>query len=257
MNIARDMQLALDPVKFFTVATGGFLPDEWQSTVLETDAKKVAINCSRQSGKTTVVSAKALRTCLYEQPGETVCLLAPSLRQSTEAMRAVAKMYHTLSGENVEPILAESALRLEFQNKSRIIALPGSGDATIRGINAVLICADESARISSELIHAARPFLASKKDGRLITLSTPWFARGWWYETWINTDPAWLKIKADAYSCSRIDKKWLESERAEVGEAVFKSEYLCEFAAESDAVFSDALIAAAFDDSSLKPLWEK
>jgi hypothetical protein len=259
-RIANELKLALDPVEFFRAATvdekhpQGFEPDDWQKLVLETDAKKVAINCSRQSGKTTVVSSLALWTATYDYPGETVVLVAPSLRQSSEAMNSVANMYRKLSGESVEPIVAESALRLKFRNHSRIVALPGSGDATVRGLNAQLVIVDEAARVSDELMNAVRPFLATKKDGRLITLSTPWWSRGWWYEAWKKNDPDWLKVKADAYSCSRIDKVWLESERSEIGEINFKSEYCCEFLNSSNALFSDALIEAAFDND-LRPLW--
>ena len=247
--------MALDPVAFFEAATG-FAADPWQRTVLESTSRKLALLCSRQSGKTTVCSALALHAALYQFPGETICLLAPSLRQSSEAMRAITKMYRALSGEGIEPVIAESALRLEFKNGSRIVAMPGAGDSTVRGISAQIILADEASRISEELINAARPFLASKKDSRLICLTTPWFSRGWFHDLWINEDPSWERVKIDAYSCPRIDPAWLASERAEIGEVAFKSEYLVEFLNESDSVFPDALVRAAFDND-LEPLWEK
>ncbi|MGB3552489.1 MAG: terminase family protein [Candidatus Binatus sp.] len=251
---ARDLRFSLDTPAFFHACTG-FDPDPWQIQVLESVSPKLALNISRQGGKTTVCSAVALHAALYDSPGENVVLLAPSLRQSSEAMRAITGMYRNLSGESVEPVVAESALRLEFKNRSRIIAMPGAGDATVRGPNAKLILCDEASRVSEELIKACRPFLATKVGGRLLAISTPWFQRGWWHDAWINTDDtSWERIKVTAYECSRIDPKWLESERAEIGEVAFRSEYLCEFLDESAAMFPDALIRAAFDPN-LRPLW--
>jgi hypothetical protein len=254
VKIASELQMALSPVDFFRTCTG-FEPDPFQMEVLESTEQKVALMLSRQSGKTTVASALALHTALYDQVGETVVLLAPSLRQSTEAMTAITRMYGNLSGETVEPVVASSALRLKFQNGSRILALPGSGDATVRGPNAVMIICDEASRVEENLINACRPYLATKgKRGRLICLTTPWWKRGWFYDLWIKQDPNWLKLKADVYSNPRVDPGWLEGERLEIGDTAFRSEYLCEFLDESDAVFPEELIKAAFDNT-LPALW--
>ena len=48
--------------------------------------------------------------------------------------------------------MAESALRLELTNGSRIVALPGESDATIRGYSQVrLLVIDEAARVDVSL----------------------------------------------------------------------------------------------------------
>lgn len=246
--------MALSPVDFFRCATT-FEPDPFQVEVLESQSQKIAMMLSRQSGKTTVSSALALHTALYVEPGETIVLLAPSLRQSTEAMAAITKMYGRLSGEAVEPVIASSALRLKFKNGSRILALPGSGDATVRGPNAVMIICDEASRVEKSLVDACRPYLATKGNrGRLVCLTTPWWKRGWFYDLWSKDDPNWLKIKADVYSNPRVDPAWLAAERLEIGETAFRSEYLCEFLDESDAVFPQELIDAAFANT-LPALW--
>ena len=253
MELASDLSMSLDPVEFFKAATG-FEPDPWQRTVLESSEKKIAINCSRQSGKTCVVSALALWTALFDQVGETVVIVAPSLRQSTEAVNAISTMYKRLTSEAIEAVDQESALRMRFKNGSRIIALPGSGDATVRGLTACMVIVDEASRVLDETMSAVRPFLATKPNGRLITLSTPWWSRGWWYEAWQKIDPDWLKVKVTAAECSRIDPKWLASERAEIGEIAYQSEFCCEFLDSGASIFSDELIAAAFDND-IEPLW--
>lgn len=255
MKIAKDLAMALDPVEFFRVATG-FEPDSFQVTVLESTAQKIALMLSRRNGKTTVCSALALWVALYDQPGETVVLLAPSQRQSCIAMDMIVKMYASLSGETVEPLVSASALRLKFRNGSKIIAMPGSSDGgTVVGHDAVMILVDEAARVDEDLVNACRPFLATKGSrGRFVCLTTPWWARGWFHSIWIKDDPNWLKIEADVYSNPRIDKDWLEAERLEIGEPAFASFYLCKFLDEKDAVFPQELIDAAFANQ-LPALW--
>ena len=49
MKIANELQLALDPIEFFRVATG-FEPDDWQKEVLESTSQKMQLMLSRQSG---------------------------------------------------------------------------------------------------------------------------------------------------------------------------------------------------------------
>jgi phage terminase large subunit-like protein len=56
----------------------------------------VLLNCSRQSGKSTIAGILALHCALY-QPGSLVLVLAPALRQSQELFGKVAGFYRTLS----------------------------------------------------------------------------------------------------------------------------------------------------------------
>jgi hypothetical protein len=91
----------------------------------------------------------------------------------------VARFYGAL----VEPVASrgESALRLELENHSRIISLPGQ-EQTVRGYAGVsLLIVDEAARVPDDLYFAVRPMLAVS-NGRLIALSTPFGKRGWFYE---------------------------------------------------------------------------
>ena len=111
----------------------------------------------------------ALATAVL-QPDALVLLVSPSQRQSGELFRVVLRNLHALPGSPT--ITAESALRLELANASRIVALPGD-ERTIRGFaGAALVVLDEASRIEDELIAAVRPMLATSQ-GRLIALSTP------------------------------------------------------------------------------------
>jgi hypothetical protein len=60
-------------------------------------------------------------------------------------------------GDDAPVVQAESVLKLEFANGSRVLALPGS-EKTIRGIaGAALVVIDEASRVEDELLAAVRP----------------------------------------------------------------------------------------------------
>src|SRR5919107_914147 len=166
------LRLALDRVAFATDL--GIVPDGWQADFLRSSADRVLLNCSRQSGKSTMSAVIALHRALYH-PGSLVLCLAPALRQSQELFAKIAGFYRDL-GRPVSPI-GERKLSLELENGSRIITLPGT-EKTIRGFSGVsLLIVDEAARVEDELYFAVRPMLAVS-GGALIMLSTPYGKRG-------------------------------------------------------------------------------
>lgn len=229
----------------------GITPDVWQSDLLRSDAKQMILLCSRQSGKSTVSSILAIHEAIY-QPNSLILLLSPSLRQSQELFRKLKDVYSALESSALPQTVEESALKTEFDNGSRIIALPGK-EATIRGFSGVsLLVVDEASRVPDELYQAIRPMLAVS-GGRIVLLSTPFGKRGFFYSEW--TDGAdWQKVKITADQCPRISKDWLERERQMIGDWWYLQEYFCEFVETDDQVFNYDDIQAALDPE-LKPLF--
>ncbi len=229
----------------------GITPDAWQSDLLRSDARQMILLCSRQSGKSTVSSILAIHEAIY-QPNSLILLLSPSLRQSQELFRKLKDVYNELDSPSLTQPIEESALRTEFDNGSRIVALPGK-EATIRGFSGVsLLIVDEASRVPDELYQAIRPMLAVS-GGRIVLLSTPFGKRGFFYQEW--TDGAdWQKVKITADQCPRIKTEWLERERQMIGDWWYLQEYFCEFVETNDQVFSYDDINAALD-SNIKPLF--
>src|SRR5215210_3569201 len=180
IGLRDDLRLALDRVAFARAA--GLDPDPWQEEVLRSESKRLLLNCSRQSGKTTTVAALALHRALYV--ARSFCLIfSPSLDQSLEFFRRVADLCHTLGMEHVDP----EALRktgMDLKNGSRIEARPGS-ERTARSRTADLLVIDEAARIDDDLYMSLRPMLAVS-GGALVMLSTPYGQRGVFYDSWHN-----------------------------------------------------------------------
>lgn len=113
-----DLSLALDPVRLARRA--GIDPDPWQADVLRSNARQISLLVTRQGGKSSVSSIKALHKAVYS-PGSLVLLLAPAYRQSKELFRKVKDAYNSLS--HVAALSSESALEMEFENDSRIVCL--------------------------------------------------------------------------------------------------------------------------------------
>jgi hypothetical protein len=246
--IATDLALALDPARLMLAC--GLEPDPWQAALLRSTSPRHLLLCTRQAGKSTTTAALALWEALYHPPA-LVLLLSPSLRQSGELFKKVLDCYRALS-EPV-PMRAESALRLELENGSRIIALPAT-EETIRGYSGVrLLVVDEASRVDDALYYGIRPMLAVS-GGRLVCLTTPFGKRGFFFSAWNDDGPDWQRTKITAYDCPRISPQFLEEERRSMPEAWFKAEYLCEFTETLDQVFSyDVLMSAMSDD--VQPLF--
>jgi hypothetical protein len=155
------------------------------------------------------------------------------------------------------PLKTESVLKLELENDSRILALPGGEEGkTIRGLGgARLIIVDEASRVEDSLLQVVRPMMAVNADAALIALSTPAGRRGFFYEQWhAPDDDGWHKIRVAATDCPRITKEFLEEEYRQLGKIMFESEYGLIFHDDILSVFPTAIIDA-IADKDLKPLW--
>ena len=223
MSVLTQIAAALDPAKLMEQA--GFEPDDWQQRVLRSDARRTLLLCCRQSGKSTVAAVLAVHTAITK-PGALMLMLSPSLRQSGELFRTVSAIYRRAARGSV-PVKADSALRMELANGSRLVALP-AGEETIRGFSGVdLLLIDEAARVEDELYYATRPML-SVSGGKLVALSTPWGRKGWFYNEWSHSDQ-WEKIRITAADCPRLSEQILDQERESLGETFYRQEYGVEF----------------------------
>jgi Terminase large subunit, T4likevirus-type, N-terminal len=210
--------------------------------------------CARQTGKTTTVGLIALHTAIYAGPS-LVLVIAPSLRQSSELIRRI-KGFHAALGPAAPELALESVTKIELASGSRIVALPGAnaGD-TVRGYaHAAAVIVDECARCSDDLLTAVRPALATNRDGRLICLSTPAGRRGKFFEWWHHGED-WHRVKVTASQCQRISAEFLDAERRELGEMMYRQEYdPLDFIDDGESAFASELVERALSAEVL-PLW--
>jgi hypothetical protein len=251
LGYSADLELALDRVAF--AESLGIIPDDWQRDLLRSTSERILLNCSRQSGKSTMAALIALHRALYH-PGSLILCLAPALRQSQELFAKVASFYREL-GRPVSPT-GERRLSLELDNGSRIITLPGS-EKTIRGFSgAALLVVDEAARVEDALYYAVRPMLAVS-GGALMMLSTPAGRRGVFYEEWTSGSAAgWERYEVRVEDVPRITPKFIEEERRALPSRIFDQEYRCAFVELDDAVFSIEDVDRAITHN-VKPLFQE
>ena len=91
----------------FATAVG--LPDldPWQLRLLRSEAPRVLLNCSRQSGKSTMAGVVALHRALLV-PDSLVLILAPSERQAKELFTKVGEAYRTLGAPRTGRLLPQA-----------------------------------------------------------------------------------------------------------------------------------------------------
>ena len=247
-SLAREMAYAMDPVAF-AIDRLGIVPDPWQADLLRSN-RHTLVNCSRQSGKTTITAIKATHQAVYE-PRSLILCISPTQRQSGVCAEKVNDFIKSL--DPVEHLISDNRLNFTLANKSKVVSLPGDPD-TLRGYSAPqLIIIDEGAFASIAMMVAIVPMLAVSK-GRLLILSTPNGQRGFFYESWISSDDDWLRIEVPATQCPRIDAEALESARNKMPAYKYRQEYFCEFTDSENQIFSSELVKSAIT-TDIAPLF--
>jgi hypothetical protein len=239
VSLAIDLARALDPTEL--APSVGLDLDDWQATVLRSDAPRMLLNVHRQGGKSTISSVAAVHHAVYV-PRALVLIVSPSQRQSSEMFAKVKAAYRDL-GRPVK-VVAENMTTLELENGSRIVSLPG-GDSTIRGYSGVtLLLIDEASRVDDDTWTAVAPMVAVS-GGRIIAMSTPFGQRGWWAKAWTD-GTTWERVKVPATECPRISAEFLAEQRAELGDWFYAQEYLCEFRDTTEQLLSSSLVDSMF-----------
>lgn len=233
MKLEDCLALALDPGRILLAQ--GIEPDEWQSDLLLSTSDRILLCCSRGAGKSRTCSAIALATALFE-PGSLTLLVSRSLRQSMELLRYVREGFIALGSPLPTKKWTED--QIELANGSRIVSLP-CNEETIRSFQGVtLLLIDEAARVPDEVYYSVRPML-NVSQGRLICLSTPFGARGFFWKEWHQKDVPWHRIRITWHDCPRISDEAIDEERLVMGDQWVAQEYECSFVTMQGLVYPD------------------
>lgn len=221
----------------------GIEPDPWQANLLSSTARNILLNCSRQSGKSTTVGTLVAHQAIY-QPGSQTVIGSPGERQGNILLRKIKTAllragYLTKANRNNE-------FELTLTNGSGILVLPGN-EATSRGPSGIdLLIMEEAARAKDALYLALLPMLATRPNAREIHLSTPFGARGFFYDIWKqiqehhglvtveldNGDTVteqWEYFEVPAEQCPRISAAYLAKMKRRMGAWWFEQEFHCQF----------------------------
>ena len=208
------------------------LLDPWQQDLMLSDEQHILLNCSRQVGKSQIVSLRnAYRARFLPR---VVATIAPTLRQASIIFNRGRSW---LEADNAE-FDFEKGPEVSIIGGGRFLALPGDRpDLSIRGDTVDDLVVDEASRVKDGLIAAATPSTATRPDATITYLSTPAGKRGAFWKAWSEED-WWAKISIMANQCSRISERFLERERRRLGAILFSQEYECKFIAAPGALFN-------------------
>ena len=239
--LAEQLARAFDHEHIFK--RNNLIADPWQENLLRAEHSHYILNCSRRSGKSETVSALAGQWALTK-PFANVLISAPSERQVKELLRSIFRL---IDGAGYSSEIKQSKItEIEFNNGSRILAVPGGNPAGIRGYGADLLVIDEAAFCDDELYSALSPVIATNPKAKMILLSTPAAKEGFFFRLWSGEDSHFEKIKITADECPRIPPEFLERQKKEMSAAEFAREYLCEFADDLTQFLSPEIVESAF-----------
>lgn len=230
----------------FAEALGFEKLDHWQQQVLNSESKRILLNCCRQSGKSTITALSALHHAMY-YPNAMVLIISHTYQQAAETFRKVSNFYRQVEVGWERPENS-SEHRMQLTNGARIVTLSGQRPDSIRGFSAVtLLIIDEASQVMDESYYAARPMLATS-GGKIILLSTPHGKQGFYYDAWIAENPEddWLKIEISAEQCPRLSKDYLREEKNTFPDWFYNQEYFNHFAEGLSNVFKSEDIDRAF-----------
>ena len=247
MTLSDDLRHALQPDIWAREALG-FDPDPVQRALLLSQARETVVNCTRQWGKSTTVSLRALHAAIYDEA--LVLVVAPSARQSAELLAKV-EMFASRLGLKVK-----GDGRNEYSavlGRGKIIGLPAS-ERNIRGFGgAGLVIYEEASRIPEWVFKASGAFTAIG-EGKRIYISTPFGKRGEFYRLWSEPAADVVRLSVAGAGCPRISPAFLAGERRKLGDLWYRQEYCCEFVDIAEQMFSTDRVEAAMDEEA-QPLW--
>lgn len=242
-----DLAYGSDPVLWAREVLG-FHPDPWQAQLLRSRSRKIILNCSRQSGKSSTCAALGLHESIYRRPSFGL-VIAPSQDQSSELMMKFDEFRGAVELPS-DYLDTDTKLAVKFANGNRFVARPGS-EKTARSFSAVtLLLEDEASRVLDPLYNSVRPMLAVS-SGRHILMSTPFGKRGHFFHIWDEQKDLWEWYEIPAEMCPRITKEFLEEERRI--NPWFEQEYHCAFLEQVDSVFTYEQVTGAISEE-VEPL---
>lgn len=233
--------------------------DDWQKEFLKCETDKILCT-GRQVGKSEVCSMDAAEFATTNAE-KTILIIAPTERQAFALFektlsRIIHKNKQLIKMGKDQP----TKTRIILKNKTKIYCLPtGLAGTGIRFLTIDRLYIDEASRVPDEVLAAVTPMLLTT-GGKIIMLSTPAGAAGFFYHVWRNKDNAYdsyarFSINSEEVMTKRpIGPIWtekrrefalahLDREKRRMSNREYAQEYLGEFIDDLIKFFPDWLIA--------------
>lgn len=257
----------------------GFNAFLWQRIVASTSATRIILLCSRQAGKSTIVSSIPCHTAKY-QSGSLNIVIAPTEDQAKED---ILKIKDFIAHDPTYPHLKRDGSDIiALDNGSRIIVVVAT-DRGARGYSRPrTVVLDEASRIPDVVYKSGVvPMMNNNPKGKVFMLSTPFGRTGFFYDTWTRQSKRWQKIfvrtpyDVDPYNSLKLvdaepeenfkkkcakdgiiglyspNHESLEGQQEileDIGETQYQQEFCCDFVEINGQVFRDADLKRYFEN---------
>lgn len=258
----------------------GFNAFKWQKIVASTSSTRIILLCSRQAGKSTIVSSIPCHTAKY-QSGSLNIVIAPTEDQAKED---ILKIKDFIAHDPTYPHLKRDGSDIiALDNGSRIIVVVAT-DRGARGYSRPrTVVLDEASRIPDVVYKSGVvPMMNNNPQGKVFMLSTPFGRTGFFYDTWTRQSSTWQKIfvrtpydvdPSDSLRLIKAEPEEVFKERCaregiiglyspnhescegqqeileEIGETQYQQEFCCDFVEINGQVFRDADLKRYFDNA--------
>lgn len=189
----------------------------------------------RQSGKTTIATLYLTWLALFKQ-NKTIAVLANKEAQAMEIIARIKDAYINLPLWLQQGINRDmggwTKCQIGLDNGTKIFAA-ASSSSSIRGKTVDYMLVDEFAHldqnVAEDFMMSVFPTQASRKDARLILISTP-KGMNHFYDIWmkaINGQNSFIPCKVQWNEIEGRDDAWREQMIRDNGQVFFNQEYAC------------------------------
>ena len=223
----------------------------YQSEIIEltTNNRRVAVNTSRQAGKTTTAVVIILHYVLFNSH-KTVALLANKGDAAREILDRIKIAYEALPKWMQQGVLEWNKGSVEFENGCKIIAAATSSSA-IRGKSISFLYIDETAFVENwdEFFASVFPTISSGETTKILFTSTP-NGLNHFYKTCEGAKEGtngYQYVEVPWFKVPGRDEKWKDETLSglDFDQQKFSQEFCCEFLGSSGTLI---------DGSKLKDL---
>jgi hypothetical protein len=212
---------------------------DYQADFMDHPSNRKAFVSGRRVGKSRTAAWLALWKAVTFSGAE-ILLTAKAQRQSMELFNQIQKEIRTSDvSEEQWGIVRETRTEIDFDNGSRILALPvGRDGSNIRGYGSRnnMIIVDEAAFIPDAVFQEVLSPMMAVGSGEFILLSTPFGKKGFLYERF--NDPDWYTMQVPSSANPLIDQKFIDEQRKNLTNTQFKQEILGQFVEAANSFFT-------------------
>jgi hypothetical protein len=208
---------------------------------LDAHPVKVAA-CGRRWGKSMAVAVD-LATYAIAAPRSVQMVVSPTYDQSRIIFSYLKRFAENggLAGEC--RIVHTPQPQISFRDSEIIIRTAGDDGRNLRGHGVSRLVVDEAAYVRGEVVSQVLMPMLADSGGQMIMISTP-FGRNHFYKAFLAgngngsaSNPRFASFNFPSAENPHISAGYIESQKTELPDAQFRSEYLAEFIDDSASVF--------------------